>query len=453
MMGIFFIGLIVILTLMIIGGSQYQNFQLVGVVLAPDHAASPAVSDLQKRFRKEQIGIAVVFILLFLLTQTTIFQGQRDFWQLILLFVYLVVAFLPMYQLHRKLTKLKQEKGWMYQSNKRLADLSVTREKGKAAPANYWVWLIWLLSWLPLGMVAIGGQGWEAWLPALVIPIVLIVLPLTYPATIRSRTPFISEDSDVAKHYMRHFERIHGIGYIALTLSVSLFFIGIMALMLWNPQSLLVIPLTLVFLVVITAIMLITFSRSRALLKEIADIQDWQMTDSQSKFVWGFYYNSEDSRLFVPKQFTGMGTTINAAHPAGKIILVVTGILIVALIIWVLVLTLATFQINITADTLAVDVPMYSIEVPLADIEAIELVEGPLEGVRTNGYGGQDKAYGYFTMEDYGSTRWYVYPDNDWYIELLLADTYDPQWLIYNEQTFEETEAVYQQLLDAWEAQ
>lgn len=453
MMNLFFIGLIIILTITIIGGAQYQNFQIAGVVLAPEHAADPAVSHLQKRFRQQQMGLGAVFIGLFLISGLDFMRGWRDFWQILLLFAYIIVAFIPFYRLNQHLNELKKAKGWVYQSNKRQADLSVTREKGKAAPAKRWVWLIWLLTWIPLIISFLSDQSWEVRLPALIIPIVLVVLPLTYPMAIRSRTPFTAEDSEVTKTYMRRFERIHGLGYVALMLCVSLFFIGLFLMMLQNPSSSLTIVWTLLFLAALTAIMVITFRQSRTLLKEFTQPEDWQINDTPTKFVWGVYYNQEDPRLFVPKQVYGMGTTINAAHPAGKVILGVTGIFIVGLIVWVLIMTLINFQINITADTVAVQAPMYGFEVPLADIERIELTQSGLDGNRTNGYGGQDKSYGYFTLENYGSTRLFVYTENDWHIDILLDASYDPQWLIYNEQTLEETEAVYQELVEAWENQ
>ncbi|MGO4937757.1 DUF5808 domain-containing protein [Fundicoccus sp. Sow4_H7] len=451
MMVVLMIGIILVISAMVIKGTEYQNFQIAGVMLAPDHAESSQVKALQKQFKRQVVALAVVFSILFLVSQAPIFYGWRDFLNILFLFGFLIMVFVPIYRLHHKISQLKSEQQWVYSSKQTVVDLSVSREKGKAAPAKQWVWLSWLPTWLPLFIAILSKQSWPVVLLTALIPLLLLLLPLSYPLAIRTRTPFVSDDSQVAKNYMQQFERLHGLAYIGLTLSVAIFFIVLSAMMLWNPMSVWTIPLVLVFLIVLIGIMATTANRSRALTNQVAGAQGWQMTATDTYYVWGFYSNPNDARLFVPKQMAGMGTTINVAHPVGKIIAVVTGIFIVGLIIWVLAMTLINYQINITADSLVVDVPMYRVEVPFDAVEAIELSQKPLDGVRTNGFGGQDKRYGYFTLADYGAVRLYTYPENDWHIDILLDDSFDPQWLIYNEMTVEETQALYEELLAAWE--
>lgn len=44
--------------------------------------------------------------------------------------------------------------------------------------------------------------------------------------------------------------------------------------------------------------------------------------DNPSNWIGPIYNNPKDPNLFVPKRL-GMGTTVNFAHPAGKLILIV----------------------------------------------------------------------------------------------------------------------------------
>lgn len=46
----------------------------------------------------------------------------------------------------------------------------------------------------------------------------------------------------------------------------------------------------------------------------------------------GFYHDSSDPRLFVPKEISWMGWTINAEHPYGKLMLAAAGALVAAAI-------------------------------------------------------------------------------------------------------------------------
>ena len=100
----------------------------------------------------------------------------------------------------------------------------------------------------------------------------------------------------------------------------------------------------------------------------------------------GAYYNPNDSRLFVPKRISGMGTTINVAHPAGKVIMAILGILLVEILGLILTMSLSEYVASIQSDTVAVEAPMYGLEVAYDQIESIKLSEGPLEGSRTNGF-------------------------------------------------------------------
>ena len=64
---------------------------------------------------------------------------------------------------------------------------------------------------------------------------------------------------------------------------------------------------------------------------------DLELLDDDDFWILGmFYYNPNDTRLNVEKRF-GYGGTVNIAHPAGKVIMVIIAILLVfsiGFIIW-----------------------------------------------------------------------------------------------------------------------
>ena len=59
---------------------------------------------------------------------------------------------------------------------------------------------------------------------------------------------------------------------------------------------------------------------------------DLELLDDDDYWILGmFYFNPNDTRLNVEKRF-GYGGTVNIAHPAGKVIMIVTAVLLLATI-------------------------------------------------------------------------------------------------------------------------
>lgn len=129
----------------------------------------------------------------------------------------------------------------------------------------------------------------------------------------------------------------------------------------------------------------------------------------------------------------------------------ILGILVVGIIGLVLMMSLSEYDVSIQADTVAVEAPMYGLEVAYDQIESIELNEGPLEGSRTNGFGGMEKRFGHFNLEGYGPVELFIYDSHPYHIDIQFSDGESPGWLIFNQTTQAETEAVYQALVEQWE--
>jgi uncharacterized membrane protein len=63
--------------------------------------------------------------------------------------------------------------------------------------------------------------------------------------------------------------------------------------------------------------------------------REWRNKAPQEAESWYggiFYYNKKDSRLFLPKR-TGLGWTINFAHPLGIVLMILIIVLTITLIL------------------------------------------------------------------------------------------------------------------------
>lgn len=128
--------LILVFVMMMNYAVSYQNFKIFGLSFAPEHAETDEVKTLQRQFRVTQLIIGAVFIGLSFLVSLDLFQGLRDFMWILILFSYFVLSYVPVSIWQRKFMVLKQEKGWIYETQKRVVDISVTREKEKQRQAR-----------------------------------------------------------------------------------------------------------------------------------------------------------------------------------------------------------------------------------------------------------------------------------------------------------------------------
>lgn len=446
------IGIIVLFTFIMFTIIKYTNFQIVGVTFSPEHASTNQVKQLQNKFKIKQILISLCFIGLTFLSQLELFQGWRDFSQLLIFFIYIIVSYLSVTLLQRQLKKLKAKENWIYESQKRIVDLSVTREKGKAAPKKIWLWLVWLINWIPFTLAWINGQSWSVLFPLLIVGLIMIIIPLSYPSAIRSRTAFVSKNSEITQSYMRRYERINGLTYIQVMILVSLFLLTTTITLIFNLSNFWFIIILLIFLICLIGLIFYSSNTISSLQNEYFVDESWLLTESKATYKWGAYYDPDDPRLFVPK-ISGIGVTINVGRPAGKIINAILMLAIIAILIMVLFMSMTSYDVTFDSNQFQIDVPMYGIEMEFDKIESIELSQTNLSGIRTNGFGGQEKSFGYFNLDEFGPARLYVYNDQAYHINIHLKDGNDPQWIIFNQSTYESTESLYEDLIKQWEMQ
>jgi uncharacterized membrane protein len=87
----------------------------------------------------------------------------------------------------------------------------------------------------------------------------------------------------------------------------------------------------------IMTVVMIGVLNQKAVEKRYERDTDLELQDDDDNWILGmFYYNPNDTRLNVEKRF-GYGGTVNIAHPAGKVIMIITALLLIVsigFIIW-----------------------------------------------------------------------------------------------------------------------
>ncbi|MBP8968577.1 MAG: hypothetical protein KBG42_04755 [Lachnospiraceae bacterium] len=133
--------------------------------------------------------------------------------------------------------------------------------------------------------------------------------------------------------------------------------------------------------------------------KDMTVIQD----DDDFWIAGMFYYNPSDKRLNVEKR-AGVGSTINMAHPAGKVIGFLAALSIVfsiLVIIWVGMLESTPISLRVSDGNVICHQLRDEYVIPVSDIESVEYIEDirGLRFVRTNGTGMETLLKGNFSVE------------------------------------------------------
>lgn len=166
--------------------------------------------------------------------------------------------------------------------------------------------------------------------------IAAIVVPIAVMMD-NTRNMVISRDSNINANYSRAKKKTWADLFIAMSWANALYLIANDVLMFFTDSEAAVLISTLGYTAVIMAVVVIGVINQRQVERRYERDIELELQDDDDNWILGmFYYNKNDTRLNVEKRL-GYGATVNFAHPAGKVIGVVSALLIIGsiiLIIW-----------------------------------------------------------------------------------------------------------------------
>jgi uncharacterized membrane protein len=164
----------------------------------------------------------------------------------------------------------------------------------------------------------------------------IIIVPIAMMMD-NTRNTVISKDSNINANYNRAKKKCWADLFVAMSWTNALAIGILVSLYMFIYNDIAVLAGTLAYTVVLMVIVMIAAKLQAAVEKRYERDTDLELLDDDDCWILGmFYYNPNDTRLNVEKRF-GYGGTVNIAHPAGKVIMIITAILLVfsiGLIIW-----------------------------------------------------------------------------------------------------------------------
>lgn len=163
----------------------------------------------------------------------------------------------------------------------------------------------------------------------------IILVPIAYMMD-NVRNTVISKDSNVNANYNRAKKKCWADFFIAMSWVNALAIAVLMTLYVFVYNDVAVLAGVVAYMVVIMVVVVIAAKLQASIEKRYERDTDLELLDDDDNWILGmFYYNTNDTRLNVEKRF-GYGGTVNIAHPAGKVIMVLTGLLLLASIVMII---------------------------------------------------------------------------------------------------------------------
>ena len=148
-----------------------------------------------------------------------------------------------------------------------------------------------------------------------------------------ARNMVISRDSSINANYSRAKKKTWADLFIAFSWANALYLIANSVLMFFTDSEAAVLISTLGYTAVIMVVVIIGVINQRQVESRYARDTELELTDDDDNWILGmFYYNPNDTRLNVEKRL-GYGATVNFAHPAGKVIGIVSAVIMIGSII------------------------------------------------------------------------------------------------------------------------
>ena len=381
---------------LLINEAKFKKNIVVGVTLPFEARSHEAVQAALKKFRMYEWIVCALLIVLAVIGWAV--DGENMTIWLIWIDLCIILPYIPYVKTNSALKKLKKECGWgIAASTQNIRVNTSAMAEGKWIPA-------W--AFLPAAVLCLVPLAFDRsmWTMNVVLAVCNVLFWFGYRYAYRNKSEMVDDNVELTKVLTQVRRYNWGRMWLLVAYSMAFMNIGVMLTMhsaLWS------MILYIAFMVVVVGAALWVELNTRRVQEKLTreSGHDWYV-DEDDNWIGGLlYYNTNDSRLVINSR-VGINSSINAAHPAGKILTVLTVVLLLAL----------PFAGNfIGGGDVALNVDDYAVMgsngrteyvIELDDVESVQLMEElPGNMVRNFGTAMPQLLKGDFTASEIGHVK------------------------------------------------
>ena len=390
LMGIicFFPMMCVMYGLLYFEGKRKGNI-LFGVTLwkeAFDKGENSELEKLQKEYKRNLMLVNLIIITGFILccipTRDSIYMSGF----MLLILVMIIIYFIPLAKANTKLKRIKNKEIY---ANREETHQHVIAVDIKAAAYKEPVFFIRTAA---VGMIAgivpfvlecfMGKSSDMRGINLLIIGISSLVGIISYILIFyvgRLRTEVLSSDSSVNIQMARvkNYQWSKAFTVFIWVNAVFTFYIWIRMKNI-NTSGLEIVIASFIYTVILLAVFFLAQIKVMKV-QEKYTAECFDGADEDSCWLWGFIYYNKNDKRFMVKQRVGIGTTINMARPAGKIVMVIIGIILVVSTvgagIWMILVDFTPIKLEITDKYIISSQLSEEYKISINTITDVELLE------------------------------------------------------------------------------
>lgn len=427
---------------------------ILGVTLPADELHNPDVMKIVTKTKKSMYRMAIILAILpffsLLTTYDSIVYAIFINWITVICFIF----FIPYVKGNLKLHKLKKERNWrLDEEGTSLVDLKVALVEPN--PLNkYWFLPAILLTSIPIiiDLCSLTGKdsNYLSLVTTLSIGLITFLCPFLFRIAYKTKQEIVSRDS-LRNQTLTRIRRYNwGKCFLCISYTNAIYTILFWLYINHYINSIIIFLLITLFYTVFILWWTLRAEFKVRLAQQQFSIQmeDSLTTDEDRYWIYGLlYYNPNNTHLLVEKR-VGIGTDVNYAKPAGKILAVIIALSILAMPISSIGLIQSEFSpllLTIDEDSINAKHLHTTYDIEFDDIKTVETWDELPDISKVNGTGFSNLCKGTYSIAGNGSCTVCFNPNNHFFIIITKEDG---KKYVFSGSTDKKTKEVYNTLIN-----
>lgn len=391
--------------------ANFRKNIALGVTVPREAREDEEVTAIRSAYKKWLSIVTLIMLLLILPAFLIDYMSVAMMYCMTWLLVVMVTTFIPYGVCHKKLKALKANRGWGVPIlGKAVVDLKSVDIKDNINPI--WFLPAFLLTLIPVIVNAFSEKYISGIMATSMGASMVLMFYVFYHWLYRDKSEIIDDNTALTSALTRVRRRSFRKCWLFMSYATA-----VMAVLLWlagyDQNAIMFVALGYA-VIVMAAAMYVEFDLRGAQQRLSAKSGQGTYIDNDDYWLFGMFYNNPYDKHLIINSRVGMNSTVNIAKRSGKIIMIVSLLLILSLPfmgIWLMHEEFTPVDVNIEGNMLVATHTTKKYNVPLSDISSVTLLHELPPHTRDAGTAMDSVLKGNFTLQGIGKCKLSLNPN------------------------------------------